>query len=393
MQFYNTDSRSTIKMTRNLAYLLSAILACASGHSAFAEEKAKEARWIHPKAEVLPTAMKIPGKGDKVPPYIRIDRDFSDGPFVHLKDGVVMTFEPNMTYVSRDGGKTWGEPRVIVEGSPPGIPVNEPMFIRTKNNVLILVYMDLSVDSKDPGYAHVWSIRSFDEGKTWVDRQKILDGYCGALVSILQTSTGEVVVPIQPVVKESEKTSFHPERNVLYTYVSEDDGKTWKRSNLIDLGGTHDHDGGTEPTLVELRDGRLWMLLRTTYEQFWSAHSSDKGRTWRNIGASGIPAAFAPGYMIRLASGRLMFIYNPLSVPEIEPKRTRNFNQANRLKLVVRFSDDDGEHWTEPTAVVTDPIAAIYPTLFEYKPGEVWISAGSEPTRIFLKLNEKDFVK
>jgi len=35
---------------------------------------------------------------------------------------------------------------------------------------------------------------------------------------------------------------------------------TRSRSNLIDVGGHGDHDGALEPTLTELRDGRLWML-------------------------------------------------------------------------------------------------------------------------------------
>ena len=34
--------------------------------------------------------------------------------------------------------------------------------------------------SRQDSRLDVWAIRSLDEGKTWIDRQKILDGYCGA---------------------------------------------------------------------------------------------------------------------------------------------------------------------------------------------------------------------
>ena len=47
------------------------------------------------------------------------------------------------------------------------------------------------------------------------------------------------------------------------------------------------------------------MLIRTNYDQFWTAYSSDKGRIWRDIRPSGIEASSAPGFLLRLKSGRL----------------------------------------------------------------------------------------
>ena len=56
-----------------------------------------------------------------------------------------------------------------------------------------------------------------------------------------------------------------------------------KFSNLLDLGGQGDHSGAIEPTFEELSDGRLFMLIRTNYDQFWTAYSADKGQSWREI--------------------------------------------------------------------------------------------------------------
>ena len=72
--------------------------------------------------------------------------------------------------------------------------------------------------------------------------------------------------------------------------------------NIIDLGGHGHHDGAMEPTMVELSDGRLWMLIRTNLDRFWSAFSSDQGLSWRVIRPSDIDTSSAPAAMARLAS-------------------------------------------------------------------------------------------
>jgi len=216
-----------------------------------------------------------------------------------------------------------------------------------------------------------------------VDRQRIFEGYCGALVSMIQTSKGHIVVPVQPM-------RHDPMRNTLRSYVSEDDGKTWKPSNIIDLGGNHDHDGAMEPTLVELRDGRLWMLIRTTLGRFWEAYSDDYGYSWRVLRPSRIRAPSSPGYMIRLASGRLVLAYNhryDLAYPYC------------RRELAISFSEDEGNTWTEPSLIARSkappgsyvrPLA--YPYLFEARPGEIWVATWCDGLGLCVSVKEADFV-
>lgn len=54
-----------------------------------------------------------------------------------------------------------------------------------------------------------------------------------------------------------------PSIRAVCSLISDNDGRSWLRSNLIDLGGHGHHDGATEPTVVELSDGRLMRLIRT----------------------------------------------------------------------------------------------------------------------------------
>ena len=120
--------------------------------------------------------------------------------------------------------------------------------------------MDLDNDSKDaPGARNpTYAIRSLDGGETWQDLQKLHDRHTGAIRDILQTRSGRIVFT-------SMKLLNNPGRHSVMTYWSEDSGQSWHPSNLIDLGGNGHHDGATEGTIVELKDGRLLQYIRTPW--------------------------------------------------------------------------------------------------------------------------------
>lgn len=326
------------------------------------------------------------------------------GPFARLGDGGLLVVDANATRVSHDDGKTWSDPRPIHDGPKPGIPGKSSVLVRTREGALVLVYMDQSTykwgwdasrhDAVDDTQLDVWSIRSLDDGRTWVDRQQVSDGYCGALIDMIQASTGEIVCPIQDLL-------HNPGRHGIYVFVSPDQGKSWRRSNLIDLGGSGHHDGAIEPTLTELADGRLWMLIRTNLDRFWDAFSEDKGRSWRTIRPGEIDASSAPASMLRLASGRLALVWNRL-YPEGKTEIARKGGDGqlsetaaswHRNELSLAFSADDGKTWTTPVVIARRKGGGLsYPYLFEPTPGELWITTRFS-YHVHLRLREQDFVK
>ena len=147
----------------------------------------RERRWIHPKC-IEP---------DWPPDLL--------GPFVNLDEERVFTIRDGASMVSEDDGRTWSEPRRMYDGPPPGVP-GGGLLTRTQEGVLVFVYADHSTfkwgwvdEAREPianVRSDVWSMRSLDDGETWTDRQQILDGYCGGLISIIATSNGDVVVPV-----------------------------------------------------------------------------------------------------------------------------------------------------------------------------------------------------
>lgn len=104
----------------------------------------------------------------------------------------------------------------------------------------------------------VYVVRSLDDGKTWEEPRLVQDGYCGALRKIIQLRSGRIILG-------SQEAMPNPGRHVTFTFASDDDGVTWRKSNIIDLGrsgGYGDHGGGIEATIAQLGDGRVWMLMR-----------------------------------------------------------------------------------------------------------------------------------
>jgi len=239
----------------------------------------------------------------------------------------------------------------------------------------------------------VWAILSDDEGATWHGRQRVFEGYCGALINMIETTSGELVVPIQRLVRD-------PCRHAICVYVSSDGGQTWDASNIIDLGGHGHHDGAMEPTIVQLEDGRLRMLVRTNFDQFWNAFSEDAGRSWRVLHPSGIDASSAPGAVIRLASERLVLVWNRLcAVGQEAPPRRGGDGQLclpmpswHREELSIAFSEDDGTTWSEPEVILRlKDGGPSYPYIFEPEPGRLWVST-LFGYRAAMRLGEQDFV-
>lgn len=346
-------------------------------------------RWVHPLAKPL-----------------EIDRN---GPFVELEGGSLATVDEKGFRISEDDGKTWSEPIPVCKGINPKEPASY-YLLRTRSNTLVLVYLNFTErrfewdeqrkEPKEGCKLEVWAIRSVDGGKTWIDNQRLLDGYNANFFGLIQTRTGRIVVPLQHL-------TSNPGRLITCSFYSDDDGRTWRRSNWIDLGGHGHHDGAFEPTVAELSDGRLLMLIRTSLDRFWQAISEDGGRYWRIIQPSQIDASNSPGYLLRLRSGRLVLVWNRLN-PEgrvwqksVLPQHTEFPSSWHREELSIAFSEDDGNTWTKPIVLAKQPGGQLsYPYLFERRPGEIWVIAGfafrkgwQDPLPLRLKIYEEEFVR
>ncbi len=225
-------------------------------------------------------SVKTPDGVLAVHPDVEWKSTLPQGPFVRLGDGGILGVSGTNVLVSHDEGETW-ETRPLFAPDQDLKVSSERAMVRTANGTIVLVFMNMTAYTwkwnaekslpEPDSELDVWSIRSVDDGKTWIDAQKIYDGYCGDVHSMIQTSQGTLITPVQELMYEDGRHALRPR-------YSTDDGKTWHRSNFLDIGGRGHHDGLIEGTLTELRDGRVWLLCRTNLGQFWSAYSGQPGR-------------------------------------------------------------------------------------------------------------------
>ncbi|MBI5396415.1 MAG: exo-alpha-sialidase [Verrucomicrobia bacterium] len=352
-------------------------LVCAAAAPAWNKvEFGKKTLLLHPKCEPLPATLL--------------------GPFAKRSDGAVLAVDDQRVMVSKDEGKTW-TPRPLFADTNKFQCRGERALLRTREGTMILAFLNVkemvlrwnqAKGGPQPGMRiPVYVTRSSDDGETWEEPRMLQDGYCGALRTMIQLRSGRVVLGCQVAVSD-------PGRHVCFSYASDDEGRTWKKSNVIDLGkygGYGDHGGGIEPTLAQLHDGRLWMLIRTYRGCFTEAYSSDEGLTWTDIKPGKIEASGSPGQLLRLQSGRLALFWNRYIDKE---KKT-----GRREQLSMAFTEDDGRTWTGPVVVAYDPMQPgdkepdhrlSYPYVYEHVPGELWITTFQGPLR--MKLREDDFL-
>ena len=346
-------------------------------------------RWIHPVFEPLDIE--------------------TNGPFVAMPDGGLLTLDAEALTTSEDDGGTWSDPRPASFGQHPREPASY-YLLRARSGVLVLVYLDLvnctfswddeAGEPKPECRLELCSVRSLDDGRTWVDRQTLLHGYNANFFGFIQTRSGRLVVVAEHLVTQ-------PGHWVACSLVSDDEGATWQSSNFIDIGGHGHHDGATEPTVAELSDGRLLMLIRTNLDRFWQATSDDGGRYWRTLEPSTIDASSAPGALLRLQSGRLLLVWNRLNpdgrVWEKTPGGQLSEYPASwhREELSYAFSEDDGATWTVPVVIARQPGGQLsYPYTFERRPGELWVFAGfarkkgwEDPLPLRLRVREAELVQ
>jgi len=289
----------------------------------------------------------------------------SDGRVITLYSGPVTPHgqKPGTTRIyartSADGGKTWGPERQIIHH--PECQACGPSILRARDGTLWVFYLGFHHHVWRDGEpvigttrSDLWSAHSKDDGKTWTGRQAIWKGYTGATNGAIETTTGHLVVPFSYVVPK-------PGRLVSACVVSADGGKHWKLGAHIDFGGHGDHAGALEPTVIELKDGSIWMLIRTTKGHLWQAVSKDNGITWGQATPTAIGSPSAPAHVTRLKSGRLALVWNNTMA-----------TTRQRDTLSMALSDDDGTSWTKPVPCVRSGQLS-YPFILEVSPGELLV--------------------
>jgi len=231
-----------------------------------------------------------------------------------------------------------------------GVLNNTQVILGSDGEVRSVTVRDESLDRETaakvglPRYLNVWiqrasARRSFEPLMTW-------RGYNGSQMEYQQLSNGRLLVPhgsFQPHARTVPPLGRH---KTVIEY-SDDAGATWSlsRSELTSPcypGFNGSNEGACEPAFEELRDGRVWMLMRTQAGFLYESFSDDHGTTWTPASASRFSTSTGPPNIMRHRNGWLVVCWNNCEMP---PRHNGNGVYGGRDALHIAVSDDDGKTW------------------------------------------------
>ncbi|MEA3364299.1 MAG: sialidase family protein [Candidatus Hydrogenedentes bacterium] len=255
---------------------------------------------------------------------------------------------------SEDEGKTWGEEFALVPAPRPPLPDKSihiychPSFLRLSNGDILLSYIYRG--SMKPLFGHNYYRRSVDDGQSWGD-QLIVNPSQGYHImhndKLVLLSTGRIIAPIE---FELAKPEDDHGGYVSYTAYSDDKGCSWWRStNEVNL--QKEGVETQEPHVVELKDGRLLMLMRTYSGYVVKAYSEDQGQSWGpgiKVPELKLPSHTSSALCVkRIPSTGDLLLLRCSDGPK-EPYRWRT-------PFVSVLSKDDGETWTNERVLMGEP--------------------------------------
>ena len=302
--------------------------------------------------------------------------------------------------ISTDDGKSWGERKVLFSD---GIhTVGNPCCVYTSSGRLIMVFnwhvsteatsadfpTSLGVTSKQKA-AHsrrVFLTWSDDQGMTWTTPKDITEdvmetnwtwnaaGPCHAIQLRTEKHKDRIIVPCDL------KIAGGSDRENLASYViySDDNGQTWKKSEIIPYGN--------ESCAVERTDGKIHLDMRNVNSaayadgiscRTWSV-SSDGGETWNGYNYdTGRPEPTTGSGSTKGCQGSILN-YDP------DGKITSNIlfsNPANataRRDMTIRFSKNNGTNWSSSMLISSNP--AGYSDLVVLRDGAVGLFYETGPS-------------
>lgn len=242
---------------------------------------------------------------------------------------------------SRDAGRTWSRPRVLQKNTGQQ-NVMSVTLLRLSPSRIAMFYLEKNSHAD----LHMYVRFSDDETKTFGDRVLVTAGKGYHIVNndrIIRLKNGRLLVPVSYARDIKDRKRNHITSHCVF---SDDDGLTWKRSKgTVNLPKR----GAMEPDCVQLRDGRILMILRTQLGYIAGSYSIDSGDTWSEPRSLGVRAPEAPATIRRIPSTNdLVLIWN-------HTWKEGAGHGGKRTPLTSAISKDEGQTWQHIQNLEPDP--------------------------------------
>lgn len=266
----------------------------------------------------------------------------------------------NRVYVfhSADNGVTWSKPVSLYPEDGRAVYCTELML----NNGVLCAFLTTHL-----GHFLDWRcvmMESRDNGYTWENAgpPPYFPTYT-FVRSLLKLRDGTMLLPYHtyPVAQEDTERLIR-EKGPLAQYwelyppytesgvlISRDNGRHYERREACRFS-MKERWLWPEPTIAQLRDGTIVMLLRKERSGWlWRTESKDGGNTWSEVVCTDIPNPSNKPRLIPLPDGRIVLLHTPNNEGLAEGK------DAVRFPYEAWISDDDMKTWRDKRLITNFP--------------------------------------
>lgn len=236
----------------------------------------------------------------------------------------------------------WSAPVEIAR--EPNFSTYNPVLFHTKDKTLWLYYkFGLS-----PSTWNGAKVSSADGGRTWGKKEYLAAGVYGPIKNKPLVQADGTILSGTSVETDFAWTAW-VER-------STDNGATWSKHGPIVYPDVP--KGIIQPAIVPIGKNLLRMYLRSTSKIGFITYSDsrDGGRTWSSAKITNLPNPNSGIDAVTLKDGRIALIYNHTA--------------KGRSPLNVAVSKD-GDKWSEPIVLESEPGEYSYPAIIQAADGNV----------------------
>lgn len=249
---------------------------------------------------------------------------------------------------SRYGKSGWTASETVI--SLPGISVGNPVLFTDDRGVVQLYFVTV----KGGGWtdAVVCVQESTDNGHTF-GPARVVHEQPGLMTKTRPLmANGRLILPVY-----DERTWCS------MVLVRESEAGPWRLH-----GDTTSRGKTIQPAIVELGNGDLLMLSRSSQGAVYESLSKDGGFTWTASQPTDLPNPNSGVDLLKLRSGELLLTYNPL--------------RRGREELALTLSRDEGRTWSAPLTLESARGEFSYPYAIQALNGTVHLMYTEQRTHI-----------